>query len=89
MSKLNKFEYKDLKDFLNKKNLVDFFYALPLEKIDAFAKILKFLPKETDKLLKELSKKKSYNDGLRLIKMLKLPDEEIPLIYKEERMKLY
>lgn len=89
LSKLNKFEYKDLKDFLNKKNLVDFFYLLPLEKIDAFAKILKFLPKETDKLLKELSKKKSYNDGLRLIKMLKLPDEEIPLIYKEERMKLF
>ena len=89
LSKLNRFEYKDLKGFLDTKTLINYFYNLPLEKIDAFAKILKFLPDETNKLLKELSKKKSYNDGLKLIKMLKLPDEEIPLIYKEERMKLF
>ena len=89
LSKLNRFEYKDLKGFLDTKSLLNYFYSLPLEKIEAFAKILKFLPDETDKLLKELSKKRMFNEGLRLIKMLKLPDEEIPLIYKEERMKLF
>ena len=89
MKKLNLFEYKDLKDFFDKSYLLEYYYNLPLEKIESFVKILKFLPDEIDSLLKEYDKNKKYSEGIRLIKMLKLKDEEIPLIFKEERMKLF
>ena len=89
LKKLNLFEYKDLKDFFDKSYLLEYYYNLPLEKIESFVKILKFLPDEIDSLLKEYDKNKKYSEGIRLIKMLKLKDEEIPLIFKEERMKLF
>ena len=89
LNKLNRFEYKDLKDSFDNKTLFRYYSNLPLEKVESFAKILKFLPDETSKLLREYSKSKNYNDGLRLIKLLKLSDEEIPLIFKEERLKLF
>ena len=89
LRKLNLFEYKDLKDFFDKSYLIEYYNNLPLEKIDSFAIILKFIPEKINKFLSELLKNNLCNDGLRLIKMLKLEDEEIPLRYKEERMKLF
>ena len=89
LSKLNKFEYNELKDYFDTSNLKEYFNNLPLDKIESFVIILKFLPDELSKLLKEYSKKQIYNDGIKLIRMLKLSDEEIPLIFKEERMKQF
>ena len=89
LSKLNLFQYEDLKDYLDKSNLLEYYYNLPLEKVESFVKILKFIPDEYHNLLKEFSKKGMYSEGMRLIKMLKLSEEEIPLIYKEERMKQF
>ena len=89
LKKLNMFEYKDLKDFFDKSYLIEYYNNLPLEKIDSFAIILKFIPEKINKFLSELFKNNACNDGLRLIKMLKLQEDEIPLKYKEERMKLY
>ena len=89
LSKLNKFEFKELKDFFDKKSLYEYYNNLPLTKIESFAKILKFIPEKINKFLNILGQKNSYNDGLKLIKMLKLTEDDIPLKYKEERMKLF
>ena len=89
LRKLNMFEYKDLKDFFNKSYLIEYYNNLPLTKIESFAKILKFIPEKINKFLTELLKNNACNDGLRLIKMLKLEEEEIPLRYKEERIKSF
>ena len=89
LSKLNLLNYKDVKGYLDTSNLKEYYYELPLTKIESFEKILKFLPDEIDDLLKQYDKKRNHNDGIKLIKKLKLTDEEIPLIFKIERMKQF
>jgi hypothetical protein len=89
LSKLNKFEFKDLNDFFDKTSLYQYYNNLPLSKIESFAKILKFIPEKINSFLNILGQKNSYSDGLKLIKMLKLTEDDVPLKYKEERMKLF
>ena len=89
LSKLNKFEYNELKDSFVAKNLLEYSHNVPLEKIESFVIILKFLPDEIRKILNKYINNKKYNDGIKLIKMLKLSDEEIPLIFKEEKIKQF
>ena len=86
LKKLNLFEYKDLKDYLNLENLETYYYKLSLSEIDSFIKILKFMPKETKKLLNDLQNPKNYDGGVRIIKKLDLPDHRIPEFFKNERM---
>ena len=83
------FNYKDLKGYLNTSNLQQYFRELSLTEVETFAKILKFIPDEIDGLLTKYEKKRKYYDGIKLIKMLKLPDEEIPINYKIEKMKMF
>ena len=90
LNKLNTFKYEDLKDYLDTKNsFLDYYENLPLTKIESFVKILKFMPNKITKLLNEYSKKRLYNDGFRIIKMLKLSEEEIPENYKREKIKQF
>ena len=89
LNRLDKFDYKDLKGYFDNYILIDYYNKLPLTKIESFAKILKFAPGKIRGLLKDLAKENLYNDGMRLIKMLKLSDEEIPLNYKEDKIKQF
>ena len=89
LSKLNMLDYKDVKGYLDTSNLKEYYYELPLTKIESLAKIMKFLPDEIDDLLKQYTKGKNHNEGIKLIKMLKLTNEETPLIFKIERMKQF
>ena len=90
LKKLNIFEYNDLKDFFNNESLIKYYNKFPLSKIDTLVKILKFIPEKIKNTLRLLSKKNCYNDGFKLIKMLKLEDEDdIPFEFIEEKMKLF
>ena len=86
LKKLNLFEYKDLKDYLNVDNLQIYYYKLPINEIETFIKILKFLPKETKKLLNDLKNPKSFDGAVRIIKKLDLPEHRIPEYFINERM---
>jgi len=90
LKRLNMFEYTDLKDFFNNKSLIEYYNKFPLSKIDTLVKILKFIPEKIKTTLRSLAKKKCFNDGLKLIKILKIEDEDdIPMELIEEKMKLF
>ena len=56
LKKLDLFEYEDLKNHLSLENLEEFYYQLPITSIELFMRILKFMPREVYKLLKDISK---------------------------------
>ena len=89
LRKLNLFEYKDLKDYLNIANLEEYYYKLPINEIEAFIKILKFIPKETKKLLNDLKDPKSFDGAIRIIKKLDIPEHRIPEYFIDERIYKY
>ena len=83
---LDLFEYKDLKNHLSLENLETFYYQLPLNAIESFMRILKFMPRETYKLLRDISKEKNYDGGAKIIKKLDLPYDSVPLFFIDERI---
>ena len=89
LNKLNLFEYEDLKDYLSLENLQTYYYKLPMGKVEQFIKILKFMPKEIPKLLKEYIKEYNYDDGARIIKKLDYPEHKIPEFFIRERIYKY
>ena len=86
LNKLNLFEYEDLKGYLSLENLESYYYQLPMGSVDQFIKILKFMPKEIPKLLKEYMKEYNYDAGAKIIKKLDYPDHKIPEFFTNERI---
>ena len=86
LKKLDLFEYEDLKNHLSLENLEEFYYQLPITSIELFMRILKFMPREVYKLLKDISKENNYEGGVKIIKKLNLPYDNIPLYYIDERI---
>ena len=86
LNKLDLFEYNDLKNHLSLENLDKFSYQLPLNNIEIIMRILKFMPRKVNKILKDLSKNKNYDDGVKIIKKLNLPYDNIPLYFIDEKI---
>ena len=83
---LNLFEYNDLKKYLSLDNLETFYFQLPMNSVETFIKILKFMPKEVPKLLNEYKKEQNYDAGASIIKKLDIPDHKIPEFFEKERI---
>ena len=86
LNKLDLFEYNDLKNHLSLENLDKFYNQLSLSDIEIFMRISKFMPREVYKLLKDLSKKKNYEGGVKIIKRLNLPYDNVPMYFIDEKI---
>jgi len=86
LNQLDLFEYKDLKNHLFLDNLETYYYQLPLNSVESFIKILKFMPRETYKLLRDISKEKNYDGGAKIIRKLNLSYDSIPIFFIDERI---
>ena len=87
LNKLDLFEYNDLKNYLSLESLEKFYNQLSLDDVEIiFMRILKFIPRKIYKLLNDLSKKKNYEGGAKIIKKLNLSYDNVPLYFIEEKI---
>ena len=85
LNKLILFEYNDLKDYLSFDNLETYYYKISLKNPDLI-KILKFMPLEIPKILKDLQKDKNYEGGVKIIRTFDLPYKKVPEFFINERL---
>ena len=89
LKKLDIFEYKEIKKYLSLENLETYYYQIPLNMIEHIIKILKFMPWETNKLLKDIEKEENFDGGVRIIRRLNIPNNKIPEYFINERIYKY